>query len=904
MNRVLRKRLPRDLRAGFGRYPALILVIAMGIYLVIGIVGSAETVLRGTVEKRREFNTQDGFFTTFLPLTDAEISSLTKDGTTLQAEFYTDLVVDEDTVLRMFKDRSDIDKLILDEGRLAENDGECVLEKRYAAENKVKVGDTVNAGGIEFKVTGIGCVPDYDQPKAKLSDTAVQSRYFGLIFVTDSFYEKVRENSELKAEEYVYAYKLGEGVTGEDLKENIRSIQLDYTKVEDKYFRETIDDILADRREIEDGMAELSDGSKELKDGMDELDSHSAELNDAAQQLVSAYFAQANERLAAAKISVTLTEENYSDELDKLIKATGSEELSSLKESLTGIIDYRNGITEYTDGVTEAADGAGELDSGVNEFNSGMTELLDEVFDIDIDNLTSFVPREDNERIEAAAGDVVMDKNAGLVAGVIILVLFGYVISVFVVHRVESEAPVIGALYSLGVRKKDLLRHYITLPTIIAFIGGIIGTALGFSPIGIGTQLEGSYGYFSLPQYDICYAPYLLVYGLVLPPVISAIVNALVINKKLSRTALSLIKNEQSASSYRRFNIRSKSFITMFRIRQMVREVRSAVTVVFGMLVSLMVVMLGLDCMVMCQAVKTDNVADTHYEYMYLYKYPEKEVPEGGESAYIETLSTDCMGYTLDVTVIGLNKNSRYFDARPEKGKNKAVINNSLMQRFGYKVGDRVTFTDSANDIDHSFTVTDIAEYSPGFTIFMDIDSMRELFGEDEDYFNAVYSKDELDIDSGRLYSVTSKADIEKSSGVFVEQMGSLVYTLMIAGTVIFIVVMYLMMGVMIDRSSFGISLIKIFGYRPKEVRSLYLNGNLTIISVGALVCIPLAKFLMDCIYPSFIPNVACLMVLDFPPYLYLIIYGAILLVYFVSSAMLTRKLNRITPAEVLKNRE
>ncbi len=181
---------------------------------------------------------------------------------------------------------------------------------------------------------------------------------------------------------------------------------------------------------------------------------------------------------------------------------------------------------------------------------------------------------------------------------------------------------------------------------------------------------------------------------------------------------------------------------------------------------------------------------------------------------------------------------------------------------------------------------------------------MRELFGEDENYFNAVFSDIELDIDKGRLYSVTSKADIEKSAGVYVEQMGPLVYTLLIAGTVIFIVVMYLMMGVMIDRSSFGISLIKIFGYRPKEVRSLYLNGNLTIIAVGALICIPLAKFLMDCIYPSFIPNVACTMVLSFPPYLYLIIYAAVLAVYFVSTALLTRKLSRITPAEVLKNRE
>lgn len=904
MRRILRKRLPRDLKAGFGRYLALILVIAMGIYLVIGIVGSAETVLQGTEEKRTEFNTEDGFFTVFLPLTDEETEAVSEGGTLIQPEFFTDLTVDSDSKLRMFKNRKDIDKVILDEGRLAEKDSECVVEKRYAAENGLKTGDTIEAGGFSFTVTGIGCVPDYDQPKAKFSDTAVQSKYFGLIFVTDERYESIRAEEGLPAEEYVYAYRLGDGVTNDDLKEKIKALDLDYTKVEDKYFRETIDDILSDKKEIEDGVNELSDGAGELSEGLSELDGHSAELKEAAQKMTDSYFAQANAAIAEMKLPVTLTEENYAEELDKLVEATKSEELAALKESLAGVISFRDGISEYTSGVNEAKDGSGKLTDGVSELNDGLGELLDKVFDIDIENLISFVPRGDNERVEAAAGDVVMDKNAGLVAGVIILVLFGYVISVFVVHRVESEAPVIGTLYSLGVKKRDLLRHYITLPTLVAFFGGAIGTALGFSPIGIGTQTQGTYGYFSVPDYDICYAPYLLIYGLVLPPVISAIVNALVINKKLSRTALSLIKNEQTASNYRRFDIRTKNFITMFRLRQMVREMRSAVTVVLGMLVSLMVVMLGLDCLVMCSAIKTNNVADTGYGYMYLYKYPDKTVPAGGEEAYVKTLSTDCMGYTLDVTVIGLPENSRYFDARPEKGKNKAVINNSLVERYGYSAGDRVTFTDSAADQDYSFNVTGIAQYSPGFNIFMDIDSMRELFGEDEDYFNAVFSENELDIDNERLYSVTTKSDIEKSAGVYVDQMSPLVFTLLSAGTVIFIVVMYLMMGVMIDRSSFGISLIKIFGYRPREVRSLYLNGNLTIISVGALICIPLAKFLMDKIYPGFIPNVACSMVLSFPPYLYLIIYASVLAVYFISSALLTRKLSRITPAEVLKNRE
>ena len=865
MKKVLRKRLPRDLKSNLGRYIALILLIVLGIYLVVGIVGSAEVILHGTEKYRSISKTEDGQFSVFLPLTDDELASLSSDGTLIEEMFYIDISLNSSQTLRLFKNRKDIDLIQLKEGRMANADGEAVLERRFAEVNDYSLGDEIEIGGVKLTVVGIGSVPDYDQTLQSFSDTAVQSEQFGLLFVTDSQYAYIRDNSAQVAEEYVYAYRLAKGTTDDELKQKIKDLDFDYTKVENVYFRQTIDDVLENRKMIEDGLNELYDGSVELHDGMTELDSHSQDLRDAVDTLFDNYLDQAN----AAILS-----------------------------------DFKNGIYDYTEVVGEAADGTGQLYDGVSDAMEDVDELLDEIFDIDIDNLTNFITADDNIRIEAAAGDVVMDKNGGLIAGVIVLILFAYVISVFVVHQIERESSVIGALYALGVKKKELLRHYITLPTIIAFIGGVIGTAIGFSPVGIGTQTADTYNYFSLPEYDLVFPVYLLIYALVLPPVISAIVNVLVINKKLSQTALSLIKNEQKAGSYKQVNIKGKSFPHIFRTRQMLREARSAATVVLGMLISLLVVVLGLDCYVMCISVKRDNINETRYEYMYYYKYPGKEVPKGGEAAYIETLSTDCMGYTLDVTVIGIDEDNPFFDAKPKKGKNKAVINNSLYERYGYKEGDKVIFTDLTADMDYAFTVTDVVDYSPGFTIFMDIDSMRELFGQDEDYFNVVYSDKELDIEKGRLYSITSKSDIEKSAGVFIDQMQGLIWTLIIAGSVIFCVVMFLMMNVMIDRSSYGISLIKIFGYRPKEIRQLYLNGNFAIIAVGGLVCIPAAKLLMNKVYPMFVPNVACTMKLGYPWYIYLIIYAGIIVFYLIVNRLLTGKINKITPAEVLKNRE
>lgn len=904
MNKILKKRLPRDLRENLGRYVALTLLITLGIYLVLSIVGSSETIINGT-EKQREINkVEDGEFTVFLPLTDEEIASVSEGGTVIEPIFYTDITLSDNSKLRMFKNRKEVDIIQLDNGRLAKSEGEVVIEKRYAQEHNIQVKDKVNVGEVELTVVGVGSVPDYDKPIANLADSAVESSAFGLMFVTDEQYESILEKLVLNAEEYTYAYRLGKGITNDELKEKIPNIDFDYTKVQNKYFKETIEDVLGQREEIEDGVKELKDGTKSLKDGVTELNSNSEELKSTSEDLFNYYLSQVNKQLSASVPDITLTKDNYSEVLASLVANDSSGQIAQLEESVKELKTFCDGIGEYTDGVNEAADGSKELYDGVKELSEHIDELLDGTFDIEVDNLTEFITADENTRIESAAEDVVTNKSAGLLAGIIILILFTYVISVFVVHQIERESSVIGAFYALGVKKRHLLCHYITLPTIVAFAGGVIGTIIAYTPIGAKNQMADTYAYFSLPQFNVVFPIYLIVYGVVLPPVIAIVVNALVINKKLSCTALSLIKNEQKASSYRDVKIKTNNFVKRFKIRQLIRESRSGMTVVFGMLISLMLLMLGLDCYVMCHSVKVDNVKDTKYEYMYLYKYPDKNVPDGGEEAYVKSLSIDCMGNKLDATIIGVVRDSKYFDVQPEKGISKVIVNNSIVERYGVEKGDTVTLFDSVDDVNYTFTVTGKVQYAPGFTIFMDIDSMRELFGEEETYFNAVYSDEELDIKAGRLYSVTSKEDIKKSSAVFINIMMALIVILIVAGIVIFCVVMYLMMGVMIDRSSYGISLIKIFGYRPKEIRKLYLDGNFMIIAVGGLICIPLSKILMDAIWPYFVTNLACSMKLSFPWYLYLGIYFGLLLAYFVINHFMIRKIKKITPAEVLKNRE
>ena len=98
--------------------------------------------------------------------------------------------------------------------------------------------------------------------------------------------------------------------------------------------------------------------------------------------------------------------------------------------------------------------------------------------------------------------------------------------------------------------------------------------------------------------------------------------------------------------------------------------------------------------------------------------------------------------------------------------------------------------------------------------------------------------------------------------------------------------------------SAFSISLIKVFGYRTKEIRKLYLDGNFFIIAIGAAICLPLAKLIMNAVYPSLVSNVNCGTKLAYAPWLWAVLYGGILVLYFIINRVLVGRLNKIVPAE------
>jgi ABC-type antimicrobial peptide transport system permease subunit len=836
MQKVLRKRIWRDFKSNLPRYLALSLLIILAMYLVVSLVGAAETIIRGSENADSRQCVEDGDFSLFVPMKDEEMEDLEADGVTIEPQFYMDYEIDEDHTIRIFANRDEVNRIDLVKGTLAEKENELVVERQFAEKNDISAGDVITFGGREFTVTGIGTTPDYDNVLKSLGDTGCDCLHFGTGFVAADVYDTLRaEEKSIKSEEYYYAYRLNGAMTDDELKDRLEKLEFTSGDVEDPFFQEYWDRTMGKKDDLTDGIQELLDGAKELKE----------------------------------------------------LKA------------------FEDGIIEYTDGTKEAEDGSNELLDGIQELKDETDDMIDDIFSEDAQNLMTFVKAGDNARIQAASGDQELYRSVGTIAGAILLILISYVLSVFVVHSIDQESAVIGALYALGVKRKNLMAHYVTLPTVITFVSGLIGTLLGYSSLGVPIQMQDCYNYYSLPDLDVIYMPYLFIYGIVVPPVISIIVNSLVIRKRLSKPVLTMIRNEQKVGNGKDIKLGNMSFMNLFKIRQMLRESRTGFTVVFGMFVSLLLAMMSLEIYTYCANVNRDYVNDTKYEYMYTYKYPTEEVPEGGYEAYAKTLKKKIYGYNFDITVMGLTENNPFFDVDLSDSSSKVAISSSIAYKYGLDVGDTLTLKDDEADKIYAFEIASVAQYAPSFMVFMPYDKALELFDEPEDYFNVVFSDHALDVETGRLYATTTKTDVKKAAGIFSDIMQGMILTIGGVSVLIFIVVMYLMMKVMIDRSSFNIALIKIFGYRNREVKKMYLDGNFYIITIGALISIPLTKWIMDVAYePAFVPNIACGIDKSFPFWMYLAIFAGILILYFIINHLLIRRIRKMVPAEVLKNRE
>ena len=190
---------------------------------------------------------------------------------------------------------------------------------------------------------------------------------------------------------------------------------------------------------------------------------------------------------------------------------------------------------------------------------------------------------------------------------------------------------------------------------------------------------------------------------------------------------------------------------------------------------------------------------------------------------------------TETVTVYGVSPNSRYWKDLGV-GDGRVVFGGGLVEKFGWKDGQQVKLTDKFEGKDYAFDYDgDSWGSNSDMNAYMSIDDFNDLFGNDPSYFNGYVSDEELDLDSRYFAGDTTPDDMRAVGDQFIGMMSDLIGMMVGLSVFIFLLFMYLLTKAVIDRSARSISYMKVFGYRDGEISRLYIR-SITLCVVAALV--------------------------------------------------------------------
>ena len=167
-NNVLLHRIPRIVKASWPTFLGLLLIVFFLSYAVTAFSARSDIITTKVTEMANENNVEDGCFDSVFKLKDSEINKIKDLNVQIQENFSVSFALDNST-LRVFKTRENIDLVALDDGSYP-NKGEIVLEKLYAKYHNYNIGSTIKIGDKSFTVSGIGSSPDYDKVKEEINE--------------------------------------------------------------------------------------------------------------------------------------------------------------------------------------------------------------------------------------------------------------------------------------------------------------------------------------------------------------------------------------------------------------------------------------------------------------------------------------------------------------------------------------------------------------------------------------------------------------------------------------------------------------------------------------------------------------------------------------------------------------
>ena len=102
-----------------------------------------------------------------------------------------------------------------------------------------------------------------------------------------------------------------------------------------------------------------------------------------------------------------------------------------------------------------------------------------------------------------------------------------------------------------------------------------------------------------------------------------------------------------------------------------------------------------------------------------------------------------------------------------------------------------------------------------------------------------------MDIDEIYIATEITVDDLTKTSCQVKLSMGSMMRIFLVFGIVMFMLIVYLLSKLIIEKNTQSISMIKILGYRNSEINRIYIMATSIVVVLSILLTIPIANIAM-----------------------------------------------------------
>ena len=546
-------------------------------------------------------------------------------------------------------------------------------------------------------------------------------------------------------------------------------------------------------------------------------------------------------------------------------------------------------------------------------------------------SLEEFVPRYLNQAINFTGEDMGSDRAMMIVFLYIVIAILAFVFGITISNTIAKEANVIGTLLASGYTKGELIRHYMTTPVLVTLVGALLGNILGYTVLK--DVCAGMYyGSYSLPTYVTIWNSEAFLLTTVVPILLMLIVNFVILNQKLSLSPLKFLRRDLKKHRQKHALYLSPKlpFFNRFRLRVIFQNISNYVLLLIGILFANLLLMFGL----MFPSV-LDHYQDTlgnnlFANYQYLLQIPLNAMDEEHKlqsmlsmmyfQHAVETENPDAekfSAYSLNtlgdvykeesVLLYGVADNSQYLPIDFTDANSDSVsISSAYADKFQLEPGDTIKLKEEYEDDVYQFKISGIYEYEGALAVFMPQKQLNTTFDLGSDYFSGYLSDTEItDIDQQYIASVINLESLTKISRQLNVSMGSMMSLVDGFAILMFMILIYLLSKIIIEKNAQSISLAKILGYSNQEISSLYILSTSIMVVLFLLLSFPIEQTVMVALFRGImLESISGWIPLYIDPFLYVKMFLLGLGTYLIVAALEYRKIRKVPMDEALKNIE